>query len=181
MNNKDLYFHTSQTMHASFPWPPLSLPPLFSFTIPKNKNKKKKQKKTCRNKSQKVCMKTSACRDGTLKNQLNQMQMTPQYHHTIPISCVILPTTDTTKLSHALSLPTPTNKHGMHHCSFHSLPHKRQSISAMFSSSKFHNITYTRRHHTGPALFMHRLHSFCIQDKPYLPCSVATTLQPPTT
>ena len=30
--------------------------------------------------------------DGTLKNQPNNMRMTPQYFHTIPTSCVILPT-----------------------------------------------------------------------------------------
>ena len=37
-------------------------------------------------------MKTSACRDGTLKNQPNKMGTTPQYIYTIPISCAILPT-----------------------------------------------------------------------------------------
>ena len=36
-------------------------------------------------------MKTSACRDGTLKNQPNWMGMTPQYFNTIPASCAILP------------------------------------------------------------------------------------------
>ena len=35
-------------------------------------------------------MKTSACRDGTLKNQPKKMGMTPQSIHTIPISCAIL-------------------------------------------------------------------------------------------
>ena len=37
-------------------------------------------------------MKTSACRDGTLKNQPNKMGTTPQHIHTIPTSCAILPT-----------------------------------------------------------------------------------------
>ena len=37
-------------------------------------------------------MKTSACRDGTLKNQPNKMGMTPQHIYTIPTSCAILPT-----------------------------------------------------------------------------------------
>ena len=32
-------------------------------------------------------MKTSACRDGTLKNQPNKMRMTPQHIHTVPTSC----------------------------------------------------------------------------------------------
>ena len=36
-------------------------------------------------------MKTSACRDGTLKNQSNKMGMTPQHFYIIPKSCVILP------------------------------------------------------------------------------------------
>ena len=36
-------------------------------------------------------MKTSACRDGTLKNQPNKMGTTPQHFHTIPTSCAILP------------------------------------------------------------------------------------------
>ena len=42
-------------------------------------------------------MKTSTCRDGTLKNQPNKMGTTPQYFYTIPTSCAILPTTYTTK------------------------------------------------------------------------------------
>ena len=37
-------------------------------------------------------MKTSGCRDGTLKNQPNKMGTTPQHIHTIPTSCAILPT-----------------------------------------------------------------------------------------
>ena len=37
-------------------------------------------------------MKTSACRDGTLKNQPNKIGTTPQHIHTIPSSCAILPT-----------------------------------------------------------------------------------------
>ena len=35
-------------------------------------------------------VKTSTCRDGTLKNQPNKMAMTPQHIHTIPTSCAIL-------------------------------------------------------------------------------------------
>ena len=37
-------------------------------------------------------MKTSTCRDGTLKNQPNKMGTTPQHIYTIPTSCAILPT-----------------------------------------------------------------------------------------
>ena len=36
-------------------------------------------------------MKTSTCRDGTLKNQPNKMGTTPQHFHTIPTSCASLP------------------------------------------------------------------------------------------
>ena len=35
-------------------------------------------------------MKTSACRDETLKNQPNKMGTIPQHIHTIPTSCAIL-------------------------------------------------------------------------------------------
>ena len=37
-------------------------------------------------------MKTSTCRNGTLKNQPNKMGTTPQHIHTIPTSCANLPT-----------------------------------------------------------------------------------------
>ena len=37
-------------------------------------------------------MKTSACRDGTLKNQSNKIGTTPQHIYIIPTSCAILPT-----------------------------------------------------------------------------------------
>ena len=89
-------------------------------------------------------MKTSACRDGTLENQPNKMGTTPQHIHTIPTSFAILPTMHNTKLStHSL------NEHGTQHCSLHSLPHKRQSISATFSSNKIsHNLKSNATYHT---------------------------------
>ena len=127
-----------------------------------------------RNKSQKSFrMKTSTCRDETLKNQLNKMGMTPQHIHTIPTSCAILPTMHNKKTLYTHSL----NEHDTQHCSLHSLPHKRQSTSATFISNKVlqHNLN---SQHTIPSI---TAHSFCIQDRLYLPCSVATTLQPPTT
>ena len=37
-------------------------------------------------------MKTTTCRDGTLKNKPNKMGITPQHIHTIPTSCTILQT-----------------------------------------------------------------------------------------
>ena len=89
-------------------------------------------------------MKTSACRDGTLKNQPNKMGMTPQHIYTIPTSCAILPTMHNKKLAtHSL------NAYSTQHCLLLSLPHKRQSIpdnSATFSSSKIYNITSNFQH-----------------------------------
>ena len=95
-------------------------------------------------------MKTSTCRDGTLKNQPNKMGMTPQHIYTIPTSCAILPTMHNTKLStHSL------NEHSTQPCSLHSLPHKRQSIpaSATFSSNKIsqHNLKLPT-YYADPAL-----------------------------
>ena len=115
-------------------------------------------------------MKTSACRDGTLKNQPNKMETTPQHIYTIPTSCAILPTMHNKKLStHSL------NEHGTQHCSLHSLEHKRQSIpdSGAFSSNKIsQNNLKLLTYHADPAL----AHTFCIQDRLYLPCSTATTM-----
>ena len=68
--------------------------------------------------------------------------------HTIPTSCAILLT------MHNKNLPTYSLKgHSTHHCSLHSLPHKRQSISVAFSSNKIsqHNLKLLT-HHTDPAL-----------------------------
>ena len=44
-------------------------------------------------------METSACRDGTVKNQPNKKGTTPQHIHTIPTSCAILSTVNNTKPS----------------------------------------------------------------------------------
>ena len=82
-------------------------------------------------------MKTSACRDETLKNQPNKMGTTRQHIHTIPTSCAILPTMLTKKLfTHSL------NEHGTQHHSLHGVPHKRQSTSATFISNKFCSTPY---------------------------------------
>ena len=90
-------------------------------------------------------MKTSACRDGTLKNQPNKMGTTPQHIHTIPTSCAILPTMHNKKLStHSLI------EHGTQNCSLHSRPHKIKSISdsATFSSNiiSHHNLKLPTYH-----------------------------------
>ena len=137
MNNTVLCFHTLQTMHL----PLAFFSHLSSLLLIFLKKTITSHKKVFRKK-------TSACRDGTLKNQPNKMGMTPQHIHTTPTSCAILPTMHNKKLStHSL------NEHGTQHCSLHSLPHKRQSISATFSSNKIsqHNLKLPT-YHTDPAL-----------------------------
>ena len=91
------------TDHAFSPQPPL--PPLFSL-----------KKKTTGTSHKKVFWtKTSACSDGTLKNQANKMGMTRQHFHNIPTSCAILPSMHTTKLSTCtLAYSNPLNKRTSH-------------------------------------------------------------------
>ena len=75
-----------------------------------------------------------------------------------------------------LAYSHPLNEHGTQHCSLHSFPHKRQSIS-MFSSNKIsqHNLKLPI-HHTDPVL----LTVSAYKTELCLLCPVATTLQPPT-
>ena len=118
--NTVLWFHSLQIMYL----PLLFLSHLSSFLLFQKKAAGTSHKNVFQ-------MKTSACRYGTLKTQPNKMGMTPQHIHTIPTSCAILPTMHNKKLS-----THSPNEHGTQHWSLHSLPHKRQSISAMFSSNK---------------------------------------------
>ena len=114
--------------------------------------------------------------------------MTPQYFHTAPTSCGILPTiVHTTKLitctlaySHPLNRWITTHQQGTQHCSLHSLLCTRQPVCDMFNSNKSsqHNSHFNMPYKLSNA---HGLHSFCIQDRPDLPCSVVIKLQPPTT
>ena len=132
---------TLQTMH-------LSLACLSSLLLLlKNHKPKKKQQQQV---TKVFRMKTSACRDGTLKNQPNKMGTTPQHIYTIHTSCAILPTMHNKKLStHSL------NEHGTQHCLLHSLERERQSIpdSATFSSNKIsqHNFKLPT-YHADPTL-----------------------------
>ena len=131
---------------------------------------------------------TSVCRDETLKNQPKQTRMTPQYFHTAPTSCAILPsimhttklTTCTLAYSHPLNRWITTHQQGTQHCSLHSLLCTWQPICDMFNSNKSsqHNSDFNMPYKLSNA---HGLHSFCIQDRPDLPCSVVIKLQPPTT
>ena len=119
----------------------------------------------------------SGCRDGTLKNHApNQMGMIPQYLHTIPISCFV---NYTYVLTVSLSTTTKLMKMALstaHSSAFHI---KRQSIYLPCSAViKFQGITYI--HSNIPYMqtcTAHALHSFCIQNGSYLPCSVNTTIQ----
>ena len=132
MSNTILYFYSLQSVHL------LLSSPLFPLTISKNNSKKKHKQVTktfSKGKQAHVgmeCSKTSRTRWERHHNTF-----TPQHIHTIPTSCAILPTMHYKKLfTHSL------NEHGTQHCSLHSLPHKRQSISATLISNKIlqHNL-----------------------------------------
>ena len=102
-------------------------------------------------------MKTSTCRDGTLKNQPNKMGTTLQ--HLVPF-CQLCTTQNST-----------LNEHGTQHYSLHSFPHKRQSISATFSSNKI------SQHKINTPNIPYRpstAHSFCIQDKRNTPAMLSS-------
>ena len=90
------------------------------------------------------------------------MGMTPQHFHSIPTSCVIMPTMNITKLSTGT---LPIHMHWMnkvlsivHSTVFH------WSVSAMFSSSKIsqHNLNSNILYRPSTA---HVLQSFCIQAR----------------
>ena len=97
-------------------------------------------------------MKSSTCRDVTLKKKTakedgnDTTRVTPSLH--------LVPFCQLKKTFYMhLAYSHPLNERSTEHSSLHSLPHKRQSISAMFSSNKISKRTLTC--HTDPALFMH--------------------------
>ena len=83
-------------------------------------------------------MKTSACMDGTLKNQPNYMGMT----HNRYIFCRFSKYAHHKTLCLHLTYSYALNEQGTQHSSLHSLLHKKQSIATMFSSNKIseHNL-----------------------------------------
>ena len=101
-------------------------------------------------------MKTSTCRDGKTSQtrwERHCNTFTPSLH-LVPF-CQLCTTQNST-----------LNKHGTQHYSLHSLPYKRQSISATFSSNKI------SQHKVKTPNIPYRpstAHSFCIQDKLYIP------------
>ena len=111
------------------------------------KNNKKQQEQV----TKKVFrMKTSACRDAWNPQKPAEQDgndTTTHSHHPY-IMCPFCQLCTTKN-----SLHTQPNEHGTQHCSLHSLPHKRQSISATFSSNKIsqHNLKLPT-YHTDPGL-----------------------------
>ena len=102
------------------------------------------------------------------------MGMTPQHFHTIPTSCAIFANYAHYKTLYMhLAYSYTLSEQDTQLCSLHSLTHKRQPMSAMFSSNKTsqHNLN-SNIYHTDPALLMHCTVSAYSQDRPYLPCSV---------
>ena len=92
------------------------------------------------------------------------MGMTQQYYHIIFTSCTILQCMPKSSLQVHCPIHITTHQ-DTQPCSLHSLPHT--TICAMFSSNK-------------PLILQHAIqtqhcsciHSYCIQDRPHLPCSV---------
>jgi len=123
--------------------------------------------------------KTSACRDGTLK--LDGNDTTTLSHHPF-ILCNIANCAHHKTLYMHLAYSHAFNVQSTHICSLHSLPHKRQPISTMFSSNKIsqHNLKSNIPYRSSTA---YALHSFCIHARQTLfaMLSIASTLQPPTT
>ena len=118
----------------------LPFPPFFSLTMSKTIPKKQQEQVTKKGKQTHVGMKPS---------NINQIHI-----HTIPTSCPILPTMHPKKTFYMhLAYSHPLNEHNTQHCSLHSFPHKRQSISAMFSSTKIsqRNLKLPT-YHTDPVL-----------------------------
>ena len=122
---------------------------------------KKKTKKNPAGTSHKTVfqMKTSVCRDGTLKNQPNKMGTTPQHIHTISTSCAILPTCYAHQTT-CLFTPTKLTQHSALLTPQLSNPYPPHSAAIKFHNSTTTNISY--RSSTA--------HSFCIQGRLYLPC-----------
>ena len=162
MNNTVLCFHTLEIMHL----PLTFLTHLSSLLLFLKTNKKQ----TAGTSHKKVFqMKT---RDETLKNQLNKME---RHHNTFTPSLHLVPFC---QLCTAKKLFTHSlNEHSTQHCSLYSLLYKRESTSAAFISNKILQYNLNSQH----TIRFITAHNFSIQDRLYLPCSVATTVQPPTT
>ena len=85
-----------------------------------------------------------------------------------------------------LAYSHPLNEHGTQHCSLHSFPHKRQSVSAMFSSSKIshHNLNsqhITRFLHTRQTIPAMPSNNYiaATHNVTHFPCTSTCTTHPP--
>ena len=113
-------------------------------------------------------------------SKTNQTWITPQYFHTIPMSCAILRTAHHKTLHMLIGLFTSTT--GMHNYTptRHSTLLTQQpspcktTVCAMFSSNKSSD---TLTCHTCRLSTAYALYSFCIQDRPHLPCWLSSNPQ----
>ena len=114
--------------------------------------KKQHKKKTAGKSYKKVFWtKTSAWMEPSKTNQTrwewHHSNFTPSLH-LVPFCQLCTPQTRCMHLAYS----HPLNEHCAQHCSFHSLLHKRQCISAMFSSNK---ISHKLLQHTIQTKLMH--------------------------
>ena len=149
-------FCTLQTMHPSL-GPPSHL---FSLLlIPKRQQKQEQLTKETFLYEKSAC---SACRNGALKHQPNKIGMTPQQFHILPKSCA----KTTCKLLYLHLIKNQTK-----HSPMLTLQPSAYKISATFSCNKIsqHNLHSNILFRLSTAC---ALYNFCMQDRPYLPCSV---------
>ena len=129
---------------------PFVLPSHLSSLLPFRKTIQKQTKKMTGTSHKKVYrMKTSTCRNGTLKTSQTS------WDDTFTLSLPLVPFCQqyTPKILYMHLAYSNSNEHSNHHCSLHSFSHNRQSISATFSSNKIsqHNLKLPT-YHTDPAL-----------------------------
>ena len=127
-------------MHFPPAWPPL--PPLFTLNY--------SYKTTATSDKKVFWTKTSACRDGTLRNQANKIGTTPQHFQIIPTSCSILPSMHTTTSTLAYS-----NKRTSHSLQLSHKPSCIQDICHVQQQIQFHYTRYTLICHTDSSLLVH--------------------------
>ena len=106
--------------------------------------------------------------------------MTPQHSHHPYILCHLANYAHHKTTCTLLAYSHPLNNQTRHLPTAHSTAFHIQDISHVQQYNKIsqHNLHSNMPYRLSTAC---ALHSFCIQDRPYLPCSVAIALQPPKT
>ena len=181
MNNTVLCFHSLQTMDLPLAF--LShLPSLLLFL------KKTKKKPAGTNHKKVYRMKTIACSSIGMEPSKTSQTRWECHHNTFTPSLHLVQFCQlcTTK-THSL------NEHGTQHCSLHSLPHKRQSISATSSSNKISQCNLNSQHTMQThhcSQFLHRRQTIpAMHSSNYIasthnithsPCALHTQQYPPT-